>query len=46
MSGSVRWECSLMIPSPEDISGVSGKSVSELTASLGVGIKSFSNIQE
>ena len=29
MSGSARWECSLMIPSPEDISG--GKTVSELT---------------
>ena len=46
MSGSVRWECSLMIPSPEDISGVGGKFVSKLTTLLGVGIKSFSNIQE
>jgi hypothetical protein len=30
---------------PEDISGVGGKSVSELTTSMGGG-KSFSNIQE
>ena len=32
-------------PSHEDISGVGGKSVSELTTWLGVG-KSFSNFQE
>ena len=42
MSGSARWECSLMISSPEDFSGV-GESEYELTTSLGSG-KSFSNI--